>query len=112
MQAGNPFAQRRGISEKVATYPSMGSVAAKFRGPNHAALPAFVGLADPPLWFADVLGAGPLGGRYEPARGDEMANRLTLPQGIDVARAKGRVAMSRRFDGLRRDLDAGDTMDR
>jgi uncharacterized protein (DUF1501 family) len=112
MQAGNPFAQRRGISEKVATHPSMGSVAARFRGPNDPAMPAFVGLADPPLWFADILGAGPMGGAYEPVEGHQMAGRLSLPQGVSVARATDRVGMSRQFDRLRRELDTGDTMAR
>jgi hypothetical protein len=112
MQAGNALAQRRAVGEKTATFPSMGSVAARFRGANDRALPAFVGLADPPLWFADVLGAGPLGGAYEPVRGDEMVGRLTLPAGVDAARAADRAGLCRQFDRLRRDLDAGDTMAR
>ena len=77
MQAGNPLAQRAAVGVSFANQPSLGSVAARFRGPNDPALPAFVGLADPPLWLADVLGAGPLGGTYEPVRGEQMANRLT-----------------------------------
>jgi hypothetical protein len=112
MQAGNPLAQRRAVGEKTATHPSMGSVAARFRGPNEPSMPAFVGLADPSLWFADVLGAGPLGGACEPVRGDELAGRLTLPPGIDAARAEDRAELCRQFDRLRRDLDAGDTMAR
>jgi Protein of unknown function (DUF1501) len=112
MQAGNPLAQRSMTSATNATHPSMGSVAARFRGPNDPALPAFVGLADPPLWLADVLGAGPLGGAFEPVRGDQMAGRLTLPRGLSVERAEDRVALSRQFDRLRRDLDTGDTMSR
>src|SRR5262245_28818780 len=112
MQAGNPLAQRSMISSAAPTPPSMGSVAARFRGANDPAMPAFVGLADPPLWLADVLGAGPLGGAYEPARGDEMAGRLTLPRGVSVARAEDRAELCRQFDGLRRDLDKGDTMAR
>lgn len=112
MQAGNPLAQRRGISERIGTHPSMGSVAARFRGPNNASLPAFIGLADPPLWFADVLGAGPLGGAHEPVRGHEMADRLTLPRGVNITRAENRAELSRQFDCLRRELDASDTMAR
>lgn len=112
MQAGNPLAQRAGISARIGTHPSMGSVAARFRGPNNEAMPAFVGLADPPLWFADVLGAGPLGGACEPVRGHEMVDRLSLPAGANVARAEDRVTLCRQFDRLRRDLDAGDTMSR
>jgi hypothetical protein len=32
MQAGNPFAQRSKIDPHLGTHPSMGAVAAKFRG--------------------------------------------------------------------------------
>jgi hypothetical protein len=34
----------------------MGSVAARFRGPNDPAMPAFVGMADLTVFFADLLG--------------------------------------------------------
>jgi uncharacterized protein (DUF1501 family) len=112
MQAGNPQAQRSRVGSRFSNLPSMGSVAARFRGANDPALPAFVGLADPPLWFADVLGAGPLGGAHQPVRGEEMASRLTLAQGVNVARAEDRASLSRQFDRLRRDLDVGDTMAR
>jgi uncharacterized protein (DUF1501 family) len=112
MQAGNPLAQRRAVGEKFATHPSMGSVAARLRGPNDPALPAFVGFADPGLFFADVLGAGPLGGTHDAVEGDKMAARLTLPRGVDVARAEDRAGLCEQFDRLRRDLDTGDTMAR
>src|SRR5215469_5779735 len=91
MQAGNPFAQRSKIDPHFGTHPSMGSVAARFRGPNDPAMPAFVGMADLNLFFADVLGAGPLGGAYEAADAAQLAGRLTLPQGVDVARAEDRA---------------------
>jgi uncharacterized protein (DUF1501 family) len=112
MQAGNALAQRRNVGEKIATHPSMGSVAARFRGPNDPALPAFVGLADPPLWFADILGSGSLGGAFEPVRGDLMAGRLALAHGVDSARTEDRAELARQFDRLRRDLDTSDTMAR
>jgi len=112
MQAGNPLAQRSRFDPRVGTHPSMGAVAARFRGPNDPALPAFVGLADPGLFFADVLGAGPLGGAYDAADGAQLAGRLTLPRAISVARAEDRAGLCRQFDRLRRDLDAGDTMAR
>jgi uncharacterized protein (DUF1501 family) len=112
MQAGNPLAQRRGVGERVATHPSMGSVAARFRGPNDPALPAFVGFADPGLFFADVLGPGPLGGAYEAAEGDKMAGRLSLARGVTVDHAEDRAGLVRQFDRLRRDLDTSGTMAR
>jgi uncharacterized protein (DUF1501 family) len=112
MQAGNALAQRSNIASTVPTHPSMGAVAARFRGPNHPQMPAFIGLADPALYHADVLGAGPLGGAYEPAPGNEMAGRLALPRGVNVARAQDRDGLRLQFDRLERDLDRGDTMAR
>src|SRR5437899_2125686 len=112
MQAGNPFAQRSTIDPHIGTHPSMGSVAARFRGPNDPAMPAYVGMADLNLFFADVLGAGPLGGAYEAADATQMAGRLTLPRGVNVAQAEDRARLCRQFDRLRRDLDTGDTMAR
>jgi hypothetical protein len=90
----------------------MGAVAARFRGPNDPAIPAFVGMADLNLFFADVLGAGPLGGAYEAADAAQLAGRLTLPRGVNVSRAEDRAELCRQFDRLRRDLDVGDTMGR
>src|SRR5215469_10780900 len=108
MQAGNPFAQRSTIDPHIGTHPSMGSVAARFRGPNDPAMPAFVGMADLNLFFADVLGAGPLGGAYEAADADQLAGRLTLPRGVNVARAEDRAQLCCQFDRLRRELDSRD----
>lgn len=112
MQAGNPKAQRSSIESTVPTYPSMGSVAARFRGANHPAMPAFVGVADPPLWSADILGAGPLAGTYEPVRADQLPGRLTLARGVSAGRAEDRAKLARQFDSLRRELDVGETMAR
>ena len=112
MQAGNSFAQRIAVGATNATHPSMGAVAARFRGANDPAMPGFVGLADPPLWLADILGAGPLGGSFEPARGDLMSGKLALARGVSASRALDRSGLRRQFDSLRRDLDRGDTMSR
>src|SRR5262249_15807313 len=59
MQAGNALARRTDDGNDGAGYPSMGSVAAKFRGANVPGMPAFVGLAD--SWTSDVWGAGRMG---------------------------------------------------
>ncbi len=59
MQAGNSLAQRTNDGNDGAGYPSMGSIAAKFRGPNVQGMPPFVGLAD--SWKSDVWGAGHMG---------------------------------------------------
>jgi hypothetical protein len=112
MQAGNPSAQRSTIDPHIGTRPSMGAVAAHFRGANDPALPAFAGLADPELFFADVLGASPMGGAYEPANAAMLAGRLTLPRGVRASQVADRAELCRQFDRLRRELDVGDTMAR
>jgi len=110
MQAGNALARRTNDGREGGGYPSMGAVAAKFRGPNDPNLPAFVGLAD--SWKADVWGAGHLGTAWEPVKGDELKGRLALPTGLDVSCLQDRAALRQQFDRLRHDLDASDTMTR
>jgi uncharacterized protein (DUF1501 family) len=112
MQAGNPFAQRSKIDPYFGTHPSMGSVAARFRGPNDPAMPAYVGMADLNLFFADVLGAGPMGGTYEAADAAQLAGQLSLPRGVNVARAEDRAELCEQFDRLQREVDATKTMAR
>jgi len=108
MQAGNPLARRTDDGKDGDGYPSMGSVAAKFRGANAPAMPAFVGLA--PSWKADVWGAGHMGSAYEPVKGDELAGRLALATGLDVPRLQDRSELRRQFDRLQRELDSGSQM--
>lgn len=113
MQAGNALSRRKDDgSELGGGYPAMGSIAAKFRGPNDADLPAFVGLAD--LWspHQTVWGAGHMGSAYEPVNGGELAGRLALPGSISVSRLQERDQLRRQFDRLRRDLEAGGNMAR
>ena len=110
MQAGNPLARRTDDGKDGDGYPSMGSIAAKFRGPNDADLPAFVGLAD--SWKADVWGAGHMGAAYEPVKGAELAGRFALPKGVRVSRLQDRDALRNQFDRLRRDLDQEQTLER
>ncbi len=105
MQAGNPLARRTDDGRDGAGYPSMGSVVAKFKGPNEPSLPAFVGLAD--SWAADVWGAGHMGRAFEPVKGAELAGRFNLPGGVTVDRLRDRDALRKQFDGLQAAVDAG-----
>jgi hypothetical protein len=105
MQAGNPLARRTDDGKDGDGYPSMGSVAARFRGPNAPAMPAFVGLA--PSWKADVWGAGHMGQAFEPVKGDELPGRLALAAGLDVPRLQDRSELRRQFDRVQRDIDSG-----
>jgi hypothetical protein len=108
MQAGNALARRTNDGKDGGGYPSMGSVAAKFRGSNASPMPAFVGLAD--SWKADVYGAGHMGSAFEPVKGNELPGRLAMPPGMDVASLHDRAALRSQFDHLQRDLDAGQQM--
>jgi hypothetical protein len=103
MQAGNPLARRSNDGKDGGGYPSMGSVAAKFRGPNAPSMPAFVGLAD--SWKADVYGAGHMGTQFEPVKGNELPGRLALPAGVDLAQLRDRANLLKQFDGMQRALD-------
>jgi hypothetical protein len=109
MQAGNSLAKRTNDGKDGGGYPSMGSVAAKFHGPNAPAMPAFIGLAD--SWKADVWGAGHMGSAYEPVQGNELPGRLALPAGLNVSRLQDRAELRRQFDRLERDLDVGQQME-
>ncbi len=104
MQAGNPLARRTNDGREGGGYPSMGSIAARFRGSNSSPMPAFVGLAD--RWRSDVWGAGHMGAIYEPTKGDELPGRLALPQGLNAPTLRDRAALRQQFDSLRRTLDA------
>jgi hypothetical protein len=106
MQAGNSLARRTDDGRDGGGYPSMGSIAAKFRGPNEPSLPAFVALAD--SLRADVWGAGHMGGAFEPVQGSVLAGRFTLPRGVSVDRLRDRASLRAQFDGLRADLDRSD----
>jgi hypothetical protein len=108
MQAGNALARRTNDGKDGGGYPSMGSVAAKFRGSNAPPMPAFIGLAD--SWKADVYGAGHMGSAFEPVKGNELPGRLAMPPGMDVASLHDRAALRSQFDHLQRDLDVGRQM--
>ena len=94
--------------------PSMGSIAARFRGANDPAMPAFVGMGSPHLteWHSDIFGAGELGAAYDPVAEQGLAGRLDMPAGVNVSRALDRDGLRRQFDRLRHDLDNGRAMER
>ena len=110
MQAGNALARRTNDGKDGDGYPSMGSVAAKFRGPNDPAVPAFVGLAD--SWKADVWGAGHMGAAHEPVQGSDLAGRMNLPAGVTIPKLQHRDDLRQKFDAFHRDLDRTGTAER
>ena len=110
MQAGNPLARRTNDGKDGAGYPSMGSIAAKFRGANDPAMPAFVGLAK--SWTSDVYESGHMGSQFAPVKGLELSGKFNLPTGVDVPRLSDRNELRQQFDRTRRDLDQGSTLAR
>jgi hypothetical protein len=88
----------------------MGSVAAKFRGANDHDLPAFVGLAN--SWTSDVWEAGDMGNQFAPVKGNELAGKFAMPQGVTVPRLEDRAALQREFDRFGRELDSDRGLDR
>ncbi len=110
LQAGNPLAQRTNDGQDGGGYPSMGSVAAKFRGANDPQMPDFVGLAD--SWTADVWEAGDMGSVYAPVKGNELAGKFALPEGIAVPRLQNRDQLRRELDRFGRRIEEDRSLDR
>ena len=102
-QAANPRAQRTEIGRQGGGYPSMGSVAAKFRGANRPGMPPFVALAN--SMAADIYGAGDLGQQYEPLDGVNINGKFSLPKGVAVDRLQQRDQLRQQLDALRQHVD-------
>ncbi|MBI2808571.1 MAG: DUF1501 domain-containing protein [Planctomycetes bacterium] len=88
--------------------PAIGSVVARFRGPNRAGMPAYVGIPRASGYGnAAYLGVG-----YNPfAVSDPNSPRfavpdLQLPEGVTHERLAERRTLQRSFDRMRRDFDA------
>jgi hypothetical protein len=103
MQACNPLARRTNDGRDGDGYPSMGSIASKFRGANVRNMPAFVGLAD--SWKSDVWEAGNMGMAYAPANGKDMIGKFGLPPGLVVDRLQDRESLRRELSRLGRQFD-------
>ena len=106
MQAGNPLARRTNDGKDGGGYPSMGSIAAKFRGPNVQNMPPFVGLAD--SWVSDVWEAGEMGRTYAPVNGRDMLGKFGMPSGLTVDRLQDRESIRRELSRLGHQLDQSD----
>jgi len=102
MQACNPLARRTNDGKDGGGYPSMGSIAAKFRGSNAQGVPAFVALAE--SLKSDVWGAGQLGGAYEPISGTDLAGRLALVPGLTTERLGNRRGLAEDLDQWKRSV--------
>lgn len=125
MQTGNLAAAPR-INPKGETYPSIGSVVAKYHGANHPAMPPYAAFMRSRSHLAF---AGYLGKEYEPFIANQAcrlpiydlvgkdsgsmtdASLFHLPKGLDQPRVQERQSLMRQMDQLRRGLDQGGSMD-
>lgn len=99
-QALNPKAQRTEVGRQGGGYPSIGSVAARYHGPNQPGMPPYVALAH--SLVADIYGAGDLGSQYEPLDGLNASGRFGLPSGIAVDRLQDRSRLQSELSRLQR----------
>ena len=108
MQACNPLARRTDDGRDGAGWPSMGSIAAKYRGANAPGIPGYIALAD--SLKADVWGAGHMGGAFQPVSGTDLSGQLKLTAGLTVERLDDRRALNESFDGWKRALDGNEAI--
>ncbi len=123
-QTGNPEAAPR-VNRNGRLYPAFGSVVARWRGPNHPGMPAYVAFMKSRSHLAF---GGYLGKQYDPFIADQAATlpiytnvgvdtgRTTsadlfrLPQGLSPERIAERRSLVREFDRLRSELDQSGAM--
>ncbi|HVU90113.1 MAG TPA: DUF1501 domain-containing protein [Pirellulales bacterium] len=107
MQSGNSEAEPR-LNREGSMYPAIGSLVAKFRGPNDPALPPYVSLN---LKDRDHLAfGGYLGKQYDPFVATNVGNLFKLPGGLDLNRLGSRQELRGQLDRLRRNLDLSGSM--
>lgn len=102
MQACNPLAKRTNDGRDGGGWPSMGSIAAKFRGANAPGIPGYVALAD--SLVSDIWGAGHMGGAFNPVSGKDLSGRLKLVEGLSVERLGSRRDLAEQMDQWKRDI--------
>ena len=118
-QTGNPEAAPR-VNPKGHLYPAIGSVIAKLRGPNHAAMPPYVAFM---CSRSHLAWGGYLGKGYDPFIANQAValpvytnvgvdtgevsrpGAFRLPQGLTPERVAERRSLVEAFDGMRKELD-------
>lgn len=118
-QTGNPDAEAR-TNPVARKYPAIASICAKWRGPNHPAMPPYVAFrrSESHLAFGGFLGK-----QYDPFIGNDAArlpiydlvgndtgqmtngSLFTLPEGLTGPRLRRRLSLRQDLERLRSDLD-------
>ncbi|HET6572128.1 MAG TPA: DUF1501 domain-containing protein [Fimbriiglobus sp.] len=124
MQTGNLLAEAR-TNPEARKYPAIGSLVAKFHGPNRPAAPAYAAFYRSRSHLAF---AGYLGKSYDPFPANAACklpvydlvgkdtgkvsggDLFALPAGVDADRLADRQTLLDSFDKLRTDMDASGTM--
>jgi hypothetical protein len=124
-QTANLEAEPR-LNPKARLYPAIGSVVAKFRGPNHPGMPAYCAFMKSRSHLAF---GGYLGKQYDPFIADQAvslpvytnvgvdtgrvsaAELFRLPGGVTQERIAERRGLVKEFDRLRNDLDTSGVME-
>jgi hypothetical protein len=125
MQTGHLDAESRG-NPRGPLYPAIGSIVAKWHGPNHASMPAYATFMRSPTHLAF---GGYLGKAYDPFLANTAARLpvydlvgtdtgqisepklFRMPEGLNFERIGERRSLLKEFDHLRRDIDASGSMD-
>jgi len=94
-------------------WPSLGSCVAKMQGPINQAVPPFVALAPKMghMEWADPGSPGFLGIPYAPFHPQGKGKSDMVLNGVTLDRLADRRSLLQGLDRLRRDMDAGGTMD-
>ncbi len=108
MQTANRAAEPR-TNTKGHLYPAIGSIAAKWRGPNDSAMPPYVVLNMKDR--SHVAWGGYLGRHFDPFNGTNAQKLFALPGGLTMDRLRARRSLVQQLDKVRADLDATGQMD-
>jgi hypothetical protein len=108
MQACNPLARRTNDGRDGGGYPSMGSIAAKFRGANAPGIPGYVALAD--SLPSDIWGAGHMGNAFNPVSGKDLSGRLKLVEGLSIERLGSRRDLAEQMDQWKRGIGTNESI--
>ena len=107
MQTANLAAEPR-TNSKGHLYPAMGSIVARFRGPNHRAMPPYVALNLKDK--SHVAWGGYVGRQFDPFVGNNVGKLFQLPAGLTMDRLRERRTLSQQMDKLRAELDVSGQM--
>lgn len=97
------------LNPRGVLYPAIGSVVARWHGPNHRAMPPYVALNMRSR--SHLAWGGYLGKQYDPFVGNNVAKLFQLPGGLTLERLRTRKTLAQQMDQLRSDVDQSGMME-